>query len=76
MIPDAALAAWLPTNAAESRALIQALRARAAELGISLPDPPTEPTNCCDSGCIGCVWEGYGQEVAWWRDDAMQAWAR
>lgn len=36
-------------------------------LGIKIPARPEEPTNCCGSGCINCVWELYKDEVDDWR---------
>jgi hypothetical protein len=41
---------------------------------VALSDPPPEPTNCCDSDCIGCVWEAYCGEVAYWRDESILRW--
>lgn len=75
MLPDEALAHWVPTDESEARSLIRALQARATSLALPLsPAPPVAPDNCCGNGCIGCVWEGYGQEVAWWRDDLLAGW--
>jgi hypothetical protein len=74
MLPDHALAQWIPTDQHEALALIGALQAKAQQHGLPLHGPPPAPDNCCGTGCIGCVWEGYGQEVAWWRDDVLNAW--
>ncbi|MDM0073924.1 oxidoreductase-like domain-containing protein [Variovorax sp. J2P1-59] len=59
-------------DAASARAAVQHLstRLRAAGIG-SFRAPPPEPTTCCGRGCNGCVWEGYLDAVAWWRDDAL-----
>jgi len=75
MISDDALQQWTPTERSEARALVQAVLDRARTLGVALSDPPPEPTNCCDSGCIGCVWEVYGGEVAYWRDESILRWS-
>lgn len=32
----------------------------------SLPARPEEPDNCCMSGCVNCVWDGYREEVEEW----------
>ena len=34
--------------------------------GISVPDRPPEPDNCCMSGCINCVWELFRDDVKDW----------
>lgn len=75
MMPDTALQAWTPASPAEARALVQAVLTRAQRQGVALSDPPPEPTNCCDSGCVGCVWEGYYGEVGYWRDEAVLRWS-
>lgn len=75
MIPDEALQAWTPGSPGEARALVRAVLEQAARKGVTLPEPPPEPTNCCDTGCIGCVWEGHYSEVTYWRDEAMLRWA-
>jgi hypothetical protein len=75
MIPDHALQQWLPTEQRDAQALVRAVCDRARALGVALSDPPPEPTNCCDSGCIGCVWEAWSAEVAYWRDESMLRWA-
>lgn len=35
--------------------------------GIKVPQRPEEPTNCCMSGCVNCVWELYKDEVEEWK---------
>lgn len=60
------------TDAASARALTQALTDRLHAAGLEPPRaPPPEPTTCCGRGCNGCVWEGYYEAVAWWRDEAL-----
>lgn len=34
--------------------------------GISVPDRPPEPDNCCMSGCINCVWELFNEDIKDW----------
>lgn len=41
--------------------------------GITVPDKPPEPDNCCMSGCIDCVWERYNEDVRSWRGYRRQA---
>ncbi len=65
---------FLPvTDRAAAQALCNALYAQATQLGLALRPPPPEPTTCCGRGCNGCVWEGYYDAVAYWRDDALAA---
>lgn len=71
MMTDEALQAWMPGSPGEARALVRLVRDRAVRGAVTLPEPPPEPDNCCDNGCIGCVWEGYYGEVAYWRDEAL-----
>jgi hypothetical protein len=75
MTLDAALMQWNPADRDEARALVRAVQAHARQRGLSLTDPPAEPTNCCDSECIGCVWDAYCSDVAYWRDEALLRWS-
>jgi len=53
--------------------MFRTLAQRARELGITLRQPPPEPTTCCGRGCNGCVWEGYYAAATFWREDALIA---
>jgi hypothetical protein len=37
---------------------------------LSLRPPPPVPDTCCGRGCNGCVWQGYYEALAYWRDQA------
>lgn len=41
--------------------------------GIKVPSRPEEPTNCCMSGCVNCVWEMYKDEIEEWKDARNKA---
>lgn len=72
MIPVSALQQWGVADPESARALIRAVLDWAAAAAVAVPAPPPEPDQCCGTGCIECVWEGYYPEVAWWRDDALR----
>lgn len=44
--------------------------------GITIPGKPEEPTNCCMSGCIDCVWELYKDEFQHWHEQVLLARAK
>jgi hypothetical protein len=54
-----------------AQAMFAALQRRAAEAGITLRQPPSEPDSCCGRGCNGCVWEGWYEAVDYWRDEVL-----
>ena len=58
-------------DGASAQALFAALQQRAEELGITLRNPPPEPTTCCGRGCNGCVWEGFLDAAEYWRQEAL-----
>ncbi|MCX7258479.1 MAG: oxidoreductase [Polaromonas sp.] len=52
-------------------ALFSALQQRARAAGLTLRQPPPEPTSCCGRGCNGCVWEGFYSAANYWREEAL-----
>lgn len=41
--------------------------------GISVPEKPGQPDNCCMSGCVNCVWEIYNDDVRYWKQKRLEA---
>ncbi|KAF2271810.1 uncharacterized protein EI97DRAFT_427549 [Westerdykella ornata] len=41
--------------------------------GVLVPPKPTEPDNCCMSGCVNCVWDLYRDEMEEWAAKAAEA---
>jgi hypothetical protein len=41
--------------------------------GILVPPKPTEPDNCCMSGCVNCVWDVYREDLEEWAAKAGEA---
>jgi len=59
-----------PGPLAQTQAMFAALQARARAAGATLRAPPPLPTACCGRGCNGCVWEGFYEAAAYWREEA------
>ncbi|KAF1968812.1 hypothetical protein BU23DRAFT_540538 [Bimuria novae-zelandiae CBS 107.79] len=60
-------------GAAERRKEIDA---RSREIaGVKVPPKPTEPDNCCMSGCVNCVWDLYRDEMEEWAAKSAEAYA-
>jgi hypothetical protein len=59
------------TDRDTAQAVLAHLQQRAAAARTELRAAPPEPEGCCGKGCNGCVWEGYFEAVAYWRDEAM-----
>jgi hypothetical protein len=58
-------------DGATAQAMFQSLQQRAADMDITLRNPPPEPTTCCGRGCNGCVWEGFLDAAEYWRQEAL-----
>jgi predicted nucleic acid-binding Zn-ribbon protein len=41
--------------------------------GVKVPPRPTEPDNCCMSGCVNCVWDLYRDEMEEWAAASAKA---
>ncbi|KAH7345936.1 oxidoreductase-like protein [Pyrenochaeta sp. MPI-SDFR-AT-0127] len=41
--------------------------------GVTVPPKPSEPDNCCMSGCVNCVWDLYRDEMEEWAEKSAQA---
>lgn len=58
-------------DGASAQRMFQSLQLRATDAGITLRNPPPEPTTCCGRGCNGCVWEGFLDAAETWRQEAL-----
>ncbi|KAF2799586.1 hypothetical protein K505DRAFT_370895 [Melanomma pulvis-pyrius CBS 109.77] len=56
---------------AERKAEIDAASHEVA--GIMVPPRPTEPDNCCMSGCVNCVWDLYRDDMEEWAAKSAEA---
>nr|WP_295511536.1 oxidoreductase-like domain-containing protein [Accumulibacter sp.] len=54
-----------------AQALVHQIKALLEERQLSLRPPPPVPTTCCGRGCNGCVWQGYFEALAYWREQAQ-----
>ncbi|KAF2500460.1 hypothetical protein BU16DRAFT_451942 [Lophium mytilinum] len=41
--------------------------------GVTVPPRPTEPDNCCMSGCVNCVWDVYRDDIEEWAAKSQEA---
>jgi len=59
------------TDPFKAPAVFAALQAAAAERGVFLRYPPTQPACCCNRGCPECVWKAYLEAAEYWRQEAL-----
>ena len=56
---------------AERRAKLEKLSRTIA--GVLVPPKPEEPDNCCNSGCVNCVWDRFREELEEWAEKSTEA---
>ena len=57
-------------NLDDARIVVREVEALLVQRKLSLRPPPPVPDSCCGRGCNGCVWEGYFEALAYWREQA------
>lgn len=57
-------------NLDDARIVVREIEARLSQRKLRLRPPPPVPDTCCGRGCNGCVWQGYFEALAYWRDQA------
>lgn len=55
---------------AEAQVLVREVETLLGQRKLSLRPPPPVPIACCGLGCSDCVWQGYYEALANWRDQA------
>jgi len=54
----------------DAQIIVREIEALLSQRNLSLRPPPPAPTTCCGRGCNGCVWQGYYEALAYWREQA------
>ncbi len=55
---------------ADAQTIVREIEALLGQRKLSLRPPPPVPIACCGRGCNECVWQGYYEALAGWRDQA------
>ena len=54
----------------DAQTIVREIEALLSRRNLSLRPPPPMPNTCCGRGCNGCVWQGYYEALAYWREQA------
>lgn len=55
---------------ADAQTIEREIEALLGQCKLHLRPPPPVPIACCGRGCSECVWQGYYEALAGWRDQA------
>lgn len=55
---------------ADAQTIVREIEALLGQRKLRLRPPPPVPIGCCGLGCSSCVWQGYYEALAGWRDQA------
>ncbi|MBK8114215.1 MAG: oxidoreductase [Candidatus Accumulibacter sp.] len=56
----------------DAQIIVREIEALLSKRNLGLRPPPPAPTTCCGRGCNGCVWQGYYEALAYWREQAKK----
>lgn len=54
----------------DAQTVVREIEALLGQCNLRLRPPPPVPIACCGRGCSNCVWQGYYDALAGWRDEA------